>query len=88
MLSKDVAVQLPVPELRKVYEDMIAYGQPDSVKDVRVMEAMTYWPGRKPGDVGWAYVAMSGDTFSEGIAVVVAEESGRQVIREIEWGRP
>lgn len=46
------------------------------------------WPGKQPGDVGWAYVGIEGDGFLEAVAVTVASIDGRLHIREIEWGRP
>lgn len=41
-----------------------------------------------PGDVGWAYVSISGDHFVEAVTVTVADIDGALLIREIEWGRP
>ena len=87
-LSSELGQQLPVPKLREAYEGMVSYGQPGKADVVQVMEAMDYWPAKKAGDVGWAYVAIAGDSFSEGLAIVVADEGGRLVIRDIEWGRP
>jgi hypothetical protein len=36
----------------------------------------------------WAYVAMSGSSFSEAVTVIVAEYDGVLLVRDIEWGRP
>ncbi len=52
------------------------------------MEAADKWQAKEDGDVGWAYVAMSNDYYSEAVSVVVAQEQGRSVIREVEWGWP
>jgi hypothetical protein len=49
---------------------------------------MSEWPGKIPGDVGWAYAAIGGDMVSEAVTVVVTDEHGRHVIRSLEWGRP
>ena len=87
MLSADLASELDVAKLRSEYEGMIAYGRGPATQ-VRVVIAMDYWPGKQPGDIGWAYTAISGDSFTEAIAVTVAEEKGRAVIRAVEWGRP
>jgi hypothetical protein len=51
-------------------------------------KVLDYWPARQLGDVGWAYVAISGDGFSEAVTVTVADMGGRMMIRELEWGRP
>jgi hypothetical protein len=49
---------------------------------------MERWPGKRPGDVGWAYVGIEGDDFVEAVVVVVASVGGRALIREVRWGRP
>lgn len=46
------------------------------------------WPDKKPGDVAWVYVSISGDDFNEAVTVIVAKVGGRLLIREIEWGKP
>src|SRR6185503_5840728 len=48
---------------------------------------MAGWKGWRPGDIGWAYVAIEG-AFSQGIAVFVRNENGQPRIRQVEWGRP
>jgi hypothetical protein len=45
-------------------------------------------PGKQSDDLGWASVGISGDDFNEGIVCVVATIDGRNLIRELEWGRP
>lgn len=53
-----------------------------------VTAAMDEWPDKKPNDLGWAYVAISGDGASEGVTVVVSDHEGQALIRQVEWGRP
>lgn len=44
---------------------------------------------QQPTDVDWAYyVAISSETGNEAVSVVVTDEQGKKVIREIMWGRP
>lgn len=74
-------------QLRETYKLMIDYGDTPT-SDVELMETLEDWPGKQPADLGWAYVAISGDGYSEAIAVVVAQESDKPAIRQIEWGRP
>lgn len=31
---------------------------------------MTQWPAREANDVGWAYMAIIGDKFSEAVSVI------------------
>jgi diadenosine tetraphosphatase ApaH/serine/threonine PP2A family protein phosphatase len=86
-LSTTLASRTDAGELEARYTAMIAYGG-SPVAVVQVMTEMEHWPAKQSGDVGWAYVAMAGDTFSEAVTVVVAREGDRLVIRDIEWGRP
>jgi len=73
--------------LREEYEEMIEYGE-GPVTLIEVMNEMTEWSAKKDKDIGWAYVAMSGDGYSEAVAVVVCNENNHLKIRQIEWGRP
>lgn len=87
MLSASLASRIPVATLQRDYEEMIDYGK-GAATDVRVIIVLDYWPDKLPGDVGWAYAAISGEGFSEAVTVVVAHENGKAVIRQLEWGRP
>jgi hypothetical protein len=46
------------------------------------------WPAKQPGDLGWAYVGIEGDDFTEAVTVTVASIGGQPLIRHVEWGRP
>ncbi len=87
LLEPGLGTQYTPAKLEIEYRDMISYGG-GAAKEVRVMTALDYWPAKQLGDVGWAYVAISGDSFSEAVTVTVAEFGGRMLIRELEWGRP
>jgi hypothetical protein len=58
------------------------------LEDAEVVETLTDWPDKQQGDVGWVYVALNGDGFSEGVSVTVSREGSRLAIRDVEWGRP
>ncbi len=73
--------------LQTEYEEMIAYGD-GPASFLEVMETMEDWPARQKEDVGWAYVAIAGEEYSEAVAVVICNEHGHMRIRDIEWGRP
>jgi hypothetical protein len=45
------------------------------------------WPGKQPGDFGWAYVSIEGDDFNEAIYVLVCDVEGAPLIGQIQWGR-
>ena len=87
MLSPLLRERISAEDLESEYSEMIEYG--DGPADfVDVMNELKDWPAKRPGDVGWAYAAISGPGYSEAVAVVVADEGGQSLIREIEWGRP
>jgi hypothetical protein len=87
LLSASLASRIPVATLQRDYEQMIDYGGGPAT-DVRVIIVLDHWPDKLPGDIGWAYAALSGQGFSEAVSVVVAHENGKAVIRQLEWGRP
>jgi hypothetical protein len=51
-------------------------------------ETLANWPGRQPSDLGWVYVSLGGDVYSEAVIAVVTMEDGEPRIREAEFGRP
>jgi hypothetical protein len=55
---------------------------------VEVGKTMTSWPDKRPADLGWAYVSIGGNTYSEAVIVIVALEDGAPRIRKAEFGRP
>jgi len=87
MLTVDLKKSWSEEKLRSQYEEMISYGS-GPVKVDGHTEFLEEWPDRKPGDVGWAYISISGSDFAEAITVVVAEENGEPKIRDLQWGRP
>jgi len=87
MLAASLKASLPASQLKSAYHSMIEYGdEPPDI--VAVMTVLDDWPDKQAGDVGWAYAAIGGLGYSEAVSVVVSHESGRSVIRSIEWGRP
>jgi hypothetical protein len=87
MLSDDLQKQYQPSDLSREYSAMIAYGgrAPAAVELISIMDT---WPARQIDDLGWAYVAISGDGFSEAVTVVVAHQNIHVRIRALEWGRP
>ena len=86
-LGSSIRNEMPQDQLRLIYGELIGYwGGPAT--HVEVMATMDEWPARQPLDLGWAYVEIHGQGYCEAVSVVVAQESGMSVIREIEWGRP
>ena len=86
-LSQALRSSLSIEDLKQSYDTMLAaYETPPSIVDLTT--TMEVWPDKRANDVGWAYVTIAARDWGEGIAVVVANESGLFVIRALEWGRP
>lgn len=60
----------------------------ETVDPIEVGMSMDDWPGREPGDVGWVFVSVGGDVYSEAVTVVVTREDGELRVRTVEFGRP
>lgn len=89
MLSNALKQELRPQDLSSSYDAMIEYGDgpPDLIEVIQV-DDMEGWKSKQKGDIGWTYVAICGDGYSEAVSVVIAEEAAGPVIRMIEWGRP
>jgi hypothetical protein len=87
----DLAYSLLAPgllvDLESELGDMISYGS-GPITYVEVMTEMTSWKAKSSDDIGWAYVALSGEDFAEAVAVVVSNVGETAMITKIEWGRP
>lgn len=87
MLSASLQETISIEQLKETFETMIEYG--DSLPNyVDVDAVMDNWPGKQEADIGWAYASIAGDHYAEAVTVIVTQEQTKQVIREIEWGRP
>lgn len=87
LLSSQLQAALPPEKLAAQYQEMVAYGS-GAPTTIQVMTTMDAWPDKQGADVGWVYVAIANDTYSEAVTVVVSQEQSKLVIRSIEWGRP
>lgn len=87
MMSQQYRSQTTVEQLRADFEAIVPtdWGPTDPIE---VGETMTSWPGKQPADLGWAYVSIGGDVYSEAVTVVVTSEQGEAKIHEVEMGRP
>lgn len=91
MLSSSFQAMTSVSQLTEEFNMMIDYAEcpPELPPDVGLVgEVLDEWPDKKDEDEGWVYISMTNNYYSEAISVVVAQERGRRVIREVEWGRP
>ena len=55
---------------------------------IEIGETLKDWPGKGPSDLGWVYVSIGGDVYSEAVTVVITLENGGPKVREVEFGRP
>lgn len=87
MLCLSLSQEFSPDNLRQTYAAMVEYGSGQPVADGYIY-TMTDWPSKRPGDVGWVYVSISGEGFAEAVTVIVSEEADALKISAIEWGRP
>jgi len=59
-----------------------------AIDSIEAGETMNDWRGKEATDVGWVYVSLGGDVYSEAVTVIIAEEEGALKVREVEFGRP
>lgn len=87
MMSHGYRQERTVDELQIGFEAIVprAWG---AIGPIEVGQTMTSWPGKQPDDVGWAYVSIGGEAYSEAVIVIVTSENGEARIREVEFGRP
>ncbi len=85
LLSASIREEWMETTLQETYEEMIEYF--DTPTNYIHVEAVTT-DGMEPQDIGWAYTSIAYDGGGEAITVIVCNEQGKQLIREIEWGRP
>ena len=87
MTSADYQRRVSLDAMQAAYEAMVPadFGQVTSVEVGLTMES---WPDKQPADVGWAYVSIGGDVYSEAVTVVVTMDDGSLRVRDVEFGRP
>jgi hypothetical protein len=76
-----------VDQLRTGFEAVVPSDW-GAVGPIEVGHTMTSWPDKQPADLGWAYVSIGGDVYSEAVTVVVTSEEGTPRVRAVEFGRP
>ena len=87
MTSHGYRQKSTVDDLRTGFEAIVPTDW-GAIGPIEVGQTMTSWPGKQSGDIGWAYVSIGGDVYSEAVMVVVTSENGQARIREVEFGRP
>lgn len=87
MTSQQYRKRTTVGQLRAAFETIVPTDW-GPMGPIEVGQTMTSWPSKQPSDIGWAYVSIGGDVYSEAVTVVVTSEQGEAKIREVEFGRP
>jgi hypothetical protein len=87
MTSKQYRESTSAADMQAAFEGIVPtdFG---AVGRVEIGETMDDWPGREASDIGWAYVSVGGDVYSEAVTVVVTDEAGSLKVRTAEFGRP
>ena len=86
MTSSEYQRRMRIDAMQAALEAMV----PVDWDDASVAPGLTMdtWPDKQPDDVGWVYVSIGGDVYSEAVTVVVTQEGGTMRIRDVEFGRP
>ena len=87
MTSKQYQAVTTMEALQVLFEAIVPTDW-TSIGPIEIATTMESWPGQEPGDLGWVYVSIGGDVYSEAVTVVVALEEGESRIRSVEFGRP
>ena len=94
MLATSLKASNTPDVLRRQLEETIWYEDrqrwPTTIQLVTAADRsdMVAWKQHNPDDFGWAYVAISGDSYCEAVSVMITVEDQELLIREIEGGRP
>jgi hypothetical protein len=87
MTSQQYRKQNTVERLRTDFESIVPADW-GTMGPIEVAHTMTSWPEQQPSDLGWAYISIGGDVYSEAVTVVVTSEDGEAKVRMVEFGRP
>ena len=89
LLTDELRSALPVDALQARFHEMYDWYETPPV-GIHSGEDFTMddFAGRRPNDLGWAYISIHGDGWVEAVTVVVAAAPTDPRIREITWGRP
>jgi hypothetical protein len=73
--------------LRIRFVEMVSYFDAPP-QHCEIIETLHDWPGKEIDDIAWVYVSVCSEGQSEAVAMIVCDQSGELLIREIQWGRP
>ena len=87
MTSKEYQRSTSLEQMRAGFEAIVP-AEWRTTAPPAVTQTLASWPDKQASDVGWTYVGISGDVYSEGVTVVVMLEDDTLRIRTVEFGRP
>lgn len=87
MTSKEYQTRTSLEQMRGGFEAVVPNDW-KTVGPIEVGNTMENWPEKRPSDVGWAYISLGGDVYSEAVTVIVTVEAQALRVRSVEFGRP
>jgi len=87
MTSSDYQRSTTVDDMGAAFEAVVPTDW-RTVGPVEVGQTMETWPAKQPSDVGWVYISIGGDAYSEAVTVIVMREADTLKVRSVEFGRP
>ncbi len=87
LTSRDYQRRVSLDAMQTAFDAVVPadFGPVTSVEAGHTMES---WPDKQAADVGWVYVSIGGDLYSEAVTIVVTMEDGNLKVRDAEFGRP
>lgn len=87
MTSKEFKNHTTIEVMKNTFERIVPLDW-GTMGPIELGETMTDWPDKRPTDLGWVYVSIGGDMYSEAIIAIVSVEDNSLKVREVEYGRP
>jgi hypothetical protein len=87
MTSHEYKKRISLEQMKEHFETIIPLDW-GAIDPIEIGETLNDWRGKESSDLGWVYVSLGGDVYSEAVTVIIAQEKGALKVREVEFGRP
>ena len=87
MVSSEYRNRMSLDKMKLDFESIVPSDW-GPIGSIEIGTTLENWPDKQPSDLGWAYVSIGGDVYSEGVTVVITLEDGEAKICAVEFGRP
>jgi hypothetical protein len=87
LLSTEYQNSMNADQLKEEFEKIVPPDWGDT-GHIHIGTILDDWPDKQPSDLGWVYVSIGGDVYSEGLTLVLMSENGNARVREVQFGRP